>query len=227
MYIYIIGAYERALKEQGSADVAYARLMLLGSAGTGKTSLKRSLMEEPFNPHTTSTIVSDVSSVRPFRHEWQTVRGRKWREATEEDEIEELAHLFNSHHSRPSSHTSALSAEYSHDESVSTSSIASDLNVESHIQAILTRAGSYSIYHTTKLLVQVSHSCIDSIYNLIFFSHFFIYGIVVVSQYSLRFSQPSSLLVQCFSSCLMLQRISEKDGSHVRILLMVKCCLVR
>ena len=155
MYVYIIGAYERALKEQGSADVAYARLMLLGSAGTGKTSLKRSLMEESFKRRTASTIVSDVSSVRPFGHEWQTMRGNKWREATEKDEIEELAHLFNSRHSRPSSHhASILSAQYSHDESVSTSAIA-DLNVESHIQSILRRASS-STYHTTELLVQVS-----------------------------------------------------------------------
>ena len=159
MYVYIIGTYERALKEQGSADVAYARLMLLGSAGTGKTSLKHSLMEEPFNPHTTSTIVSDVSSVRPFGHKWQTMRRNKWREATEEDEIDELSHLFNSHHSRPSSHhVSILSAEYSHDESVSTCSVASDLNVESHINSILRKAGYHGTYQTTKSHVQVSHT---------------------------------------------------------------------
>uniref|UniRef100_A0A1X7SQB2 Uncharacterized protein n=1 Tax=Amphimedon queenslandica TaxID=400682 RepID=A0A1X7SQB2_AMPQE len=131
--------------------------MLLGSAGTGKTSLKRSLMEEPFNPHTTSTIVSDVSSVRPFGHKWQTMRGNKWREATEQDEIEELAHLFKSIHFRPSSHhTSVLSAQNSHDQSVSASSIASDLNVESRIQSILERA-KHSTYQTTGSLVQVSH----------------------------------------------------------------------
>ena len=220
-----LGLYERALKEQGSADVAYARLMLLGSAGTGKTSLKRSLMEEPFNPHTTSTIVSDVSSVRPFGHKWQTKKKNKWREATEEDEIEELAHLFKSSLSRPSSHhASILSAQYSHGESVSTSSVASDLNVESCIKSILKRASS--TYQTTESLIQVSQVTLIAFITIIF-SHFFIYGIVVVSQCSLRFSQPSSLLVQCFSSCLMLQRISEKDGSHVRILLMVKSCLVK
>uniref|UniRef100_A0A1X7SN46 Uncharacterized protein n=1 Tax=Amphimedon queenslandica TaxID=400682 RepID=A0A1X7SN46_AMPQE len=143
MHVHVpIGAYERALKEQGSADVAYARLMLLGSAGTGKTCLKRSLMEEPFNPHTTSTIVSDVSSVRPFGHKWQTMRGSKWREATEEDEIEELEHLFESFQSKSSSHhRSILSAQYSHDELISTSSITSILGIESSfIQSILRRA---------------------------------------------------------------------------------------
>ena len=150
-----LGSYERALKDQGSADVAYARLMLLGSAGTGKTCLKRSLMEEPFNLHTTSTIVSDVSSVRPFGHKWQTMRDNKWREATDKDEIEELTHLFESSISRPSRHTSVLSSQYSHNKSV-TSSIASDLNVESRIKSILERAKG-STYQTTELLVQVSY----------------------------------------------------------------------
>ncbi|XP_019858329.1 PREDICTED: uncharacterized protein LOC109586571 [Amphimedon queenslandica] len=154
------GPYERALKEQGSADVAYARLMLLGSAGTGKTCLKRSLMEEPFNPHTTSTIVSDVSSVRPFGHKWLTRKENKWREATEEDEIEEIACLFKSFHSRSSSHMhgSILSAQYSHDESdalFSTSSVASDMNVERRIQSILKRAGS--TYQKIEPVVQVRH----------------------------------------------------------------------
>ncbi|XP_019861708.1 PREDICTED: probable serine/threonine-protein kinase qkgA [Amphimedon queenslandica] len=129
--------------------------MLLGSAGTGKTSLKRSLMEEPFNPHTTSTIVSDVSSVRPFGHEWQTMRGNKWREATEEDEIQELAHLFESSCSSLSSHCASESnTQNSQDELESTSLIASFLNVESHIQSVLKKAGSTSQTLTTKAHVQ-------------------------------------------------------------------------
>uniref|UniRef100_A0A1X7TR61 COR domain-containing protein n=1 Tax=Amphimedon queenslandica TaxID=400682 RepID=A0A1X7TR61_AMPQE len=108
--------------------------MLLGSAGTGKTSLKRSLMEEPFKCRTTSTIVSDVSFIRPFGYEWQTMTGKKWREATEEDEIEELEHLFNSHR------RSILSAPYSQGDSVSTSSITSILGIESSfIRSILRR----------------------------------------------------------------------------------------
>ena len=198
--------------------------MLLGSAGTGKTSLKRSLMKEPFNPHTTSTIVSDVSSIRPFGHEWETMKGNKWREATEEDDIEELAHLFKSIQSRSSSHHKSESSLYHSLDLVDTSAKASDLDAEICIESLLTRVDD--TYHTTDSLVQVSHTYTVP-YFIPIFSHFFIYGIVVVSQCSLRFSQPSSLLVQCFSSCLMLQRTSGKDGSHVRILLMVKCCLVR
>ena len=84
--------------------------MLLGSAGTGKTCLKRSLMEQPFDPHTTSTIVSDVSTVRPFGHEWQTMSGNKWREVTPEDEIEELAYLFEQSQSNKSKTMSASSS---------------------------------------------------------------------------------------------------------------------
>ncbi|XP_011409075.1 PREDICTED: uncharacterized protein LOC105315987, partial [Amphimedon queenslandica] len=145
--------YERALKEQGSADVAYARLMLLGSAGTGKTSLKRSLMEEPFNPHTTSTIVSDVSTVRPFGHKWQTRRGSRWRETTEEDEIEELAHLLESSLSRPSSHHASKSVLYHSLDLVDTRSIAkfSDLDTEMCIKEFLRKAGAHK---TTESLVQ-------------------------------------------------------------------------
>ena len=108
--VILLGTYERALKEQESVDVAYARLMLLGSAGTGKTCLKRSLMEQPFDPHTTSTIVSDVSTVRPFGLEWQTLSGKKWREVTSEDEIEELAYLFEQSQSDKSKTMSASSS---------------------------------------------------------------------------------------------------------------------
>ena len=84
--------------------------MLLGSAGTGKTCLKCSLMEQPFDPHTTSTIVSDVSTVRPFGHEWQTMSGNKWREVTPEDEIEELAYLFERSQSNKSKTISTSSS---------------------------------------------------------------------------------------------------------------------
>ena len=79
-------------------DVAYGRVMLLGSAGVGKSSLKRSLMKLPWQPNTTSTIISDVSCVRPFGHDWCTMSledtDDKWKEVTFEDEIEEMAQLL-------------------------------------------------------------------------------------------------------------------------------------
>uniref|UniRef100_A0A1X7THT0 COR domain-containing protein n=1 Tax=Amphimedon queenslandica TaxID=400682 RepID=A0A1X7THT0_AMPQE len=48
-------------------EVAYSRIMLLGSAGVGKTCFTRSLMEKPFLKDTDSTIVSKVHSVAPVR----------------------------------------------------------------------------------------------------------------------------------------------------------------
>ena len=137
--VILLGTYERALKEQESVDVAYARLMLLGSAGTGKTCLKRSLMEQPFDPHTTSTIVSDVSTVRPFGHEWQTMSGKKWREVTPEDEIEELAYLFEQ--SQKSRKMSASSSSII--QPITTPATISDVRVKNTIDSILKKVSKF------------------------------------------------------------------------------------
>ncbi len=87
--------YRRALS-QGSADVAYGRLMLLGPAGVGKTCFKRGLMNLPFDNKTDSTILANVQSVKPVTHEWMTQSDgeRGWCEISEEAEIEELAQLM-------------------------------------------------------------------------------------------------------------------------------------
>ena len=86
-------AYKRALAG-GAMDVAYSRVLFLGTAGVGKTSFKRSLMKLPWEPNTTSTVVSDISKVRPFTHEWHTLKKDQWRVVSYEDEIEELAGLI-------------------------------------------------------------------------------------------------------------------------------------
>ena len=86
-------AYKRALAG-GAMDVAYSRVLFLGTAGVGKTSFKRSLMKLPWNPNTTSTVISDISKVRPFTHEWHTLKEDQWRVISYEDEIEELAGLI-------------------------------------------------------------------------------------------------------------------------------------
>ena len=138
--VILIGTYERALKEQESVDVAYARLMLLGSAGTGKTCLKRSLMEQPFDPHTTSTIVSDVLNVRPFGHEWQTMSGNKWREVTPKDEIEELAYLFEQSQSNKSK---TMSASSSIVKPITTPATISNVKVKDTIESILEKVNRF------------------------------------------------------------------------------------
>ena len=71
-------------------DVAYARIMLLGTAGVGKTSLKRSLMKLPWDKKTDSTIVCNVDCVEL---EWQKT-DKEWQKVTEEDELREMAELL-------------------------------------------------------------------------------------------------------------------------------------
>ena len=80
--------------------------MLLGAAGVGKTSFKRSLMMLPWEPNTNSTMISDVESVRPFEHEWQASSfdgNKKWMKVTRDDEINELAQLLAAVHGNASS----------------------------------------------------------------------------------------------------------------------------
>ena len=71
--------------------------MLLGSAGVGKTSLKRGLMNLRIDSEANSTIVANVQSVRPVGYEWAKVRdeeSKEWREVTDDDELNELAQLL-------------------------------------------------------------------------------------------------------------------------------------
>ena len=104
-FVFSIEVYERALSKE-EVDVAYARVMILGTGGVGKTSFKRSLMMLPWEQKTNSTIISDVEAVRPFGYEWQTSMfegDEKWREVTRDDELNELAQLLAAvHGSAPS-----------------------------------------------------------------------------------------------------------------------------
>ena len=133
-------------------DVAYARLMFLGAAGVGKTSFKRSLMKEPYNPSISSTIVSDVHSLRPIGREWQTLDHEdeeKWREVTEEDELNEMAELLAAVHKNRtslnefSSKVIAATKLFPDSHMLKTSSI-SEKKVEefekSHVQSVLSEA---------------------------------------------------------------------------------------
>ena len=99
-------AYKIALSH-GELDVAYTRIMLLGPAGAGKSSLKRGLMSKPFDSRMNSTIVADVQSVR---HEWAQA-GDQWRDVTPEDEVEELAQLLATVYNNPRGSQTHLSSE--------------------------------------------------------------------------------------------------------------------
>ena len=79
--------------------------MLLGSAGVGKTSFKRSLMQLPWEPKTNSTILTDVEMVRPVEYELQ----KNWSPMEEYDEIEELAYLLATVYDDPAAASKLLS----------------------------------------------------------------------------------------------------------------------
>ena len=98
--------------EKGEMDVAYGRIMLLGTAGVGKTSLKRSLMKLPWESDTTSTSISEVSCLRPFGHQWYntSLEDDKLIEVTDKDEIDEMAKLLALVYRDPSNTTSVLSS---------------------------------------------------------------------------------------------------------------------
>ena len=95
MFHYIVqdAAYRRALSE-GVVDVAYSRVLFLGTAGVGKSSFKKSLMKLPFNSSTNSTIIFDISCVRPFATQY-AAKSEQWKGVTHKDEIEAMDHLFN------------------------------------------------------------------------------------------------------------------------------------
>ena len=133
-------------------DVAYARLMFLGAAGVGKTSLKRSLMKEPWNPHINSTNISDIHSLRPIGREWQSLGHEgeeKWREVTEEDELNEMAELLAAVHQNRSSFNefsskvTAATKLFPHSHDLKATSISEEKVEEfekSHVQSVLSGA---------------------------------------------------------------------------------------
>ena len=73
-------------------NVAYSRVLFLGTAGVGKSSFKNSLMKLPWDLKANSTIISDVSCVRPFA---KGLLSEQWEVVTHEAEIEAMAHLFS------------------------------------------------------------------------------------------------------------------------------------
>ena len=73
-------------------DVAYARIMLLGPAGVGKSSFVRGLKKQP-HEQSDSTILADVHLMRPVSYGWTTGKD-EWQDLEEQDEVEEVANLL-------------------------------------------------------------------------------------------------------------------------------------
>ena len=81
---------EQAVKDD--VNVYYSRVMFLGAAGVGKTSLRCSLMRQPWQSGATSTVVADLHAVRPSR--WMEGGQHQWQQVTHDDEIDEIANLL-------------------------------------------------------------------------------------------------------------------------------------
>ena len=132
-------------------DIAYARIMLLGPAGVGKTSLVRGLKKLPFIRKSTSTQVADV---RPISYSWAT---GDWKDVNEQDELDEVANLLATvHHDLQSveqliinniSHVESVRVLYEGNSSVSSSEVEEGLvkevettKVESYLKEAIRRA---------------------------------------------------------------------------------------
>ena len=67
--------------------------MFLGAAGVGKTSLKRSLMRQPWESGATSTVVADLHTVHA-QPSWMEGGLQQWQQVGPDDEINEIAKLL-------------------------------------------------------------------------------------------------------------------------------------
>ena len=90
LLLFIQSDAKKAIVEE--VDVAYSRIMLLGPAGVGKSSLVRGLKNQPFIREGNSTQIADV---KPVSYSWAT---GDWKDVGEEDELDEIAKLLASVH---------------------------------------------------------------------------------------------------------------------------------
>ena len=95
VYISIEVDYVQALRE-GEVKIAYARIMLIGPGGVGKSSLLNGLMNLPLPHEAYSTQLADTYKLkcgRPAETFWAKQVGGYWVKVTDQDEIDELVHL--------------------------------------------------------------------------------------------------------------------------------------
>ena len=91
--LFFFADYQEALK-LGKVLVAYARVMMIGPGGVGKTSFLRGLMNQSLLQDAESTILADTKTVKPQLWAKAGESDSYWVEVTDQDEIEELAALF-------------------------------------------------------------------------------------------------------------------------------------
>ena len=80
--------YTQALK-RGSVEVSYGRVMLLGLAAAGKTSLMHGLMNKSLPDKAESTVLASTRSIRNYWVKTEQSRESRWAQVTVKDEIRE------------------------------------------------------------------------------------------------------------------------------------------
>ena len=80
--------YTQALK-RGSVEVSYGRVMLLGLAAAGKTSLMHGLMNESLPDKAESTVLASTRSIRNYWVKTEQSHESYWAQVTIKDEIRE------------------------------------------------------------------------------------------------------------------------------------------
>ena len=132
-------------------DVAYSRVLFLGTAGVGKSSFRKSLMKLPWDPNTNSTIISDVSCVRPFAKEWYTSKSEQWKEVTHEDEIEAMARLFNILYEDKTRRSILVESP------TDTTTAPISINAREKFDSILSQVSKFSLVHQSSTVDQQPH----------------------------------------------------------------------
>ena len=85
----LVEAYFEAL-QIGSRKVSYIGVMFMGCGGVGKSSLLLGLKNKPLLKEANSTLLANVSTLI----EWAVAGETRWEDVTEEEELDEMAHIL-------------------------------------------------------------------------------------------------------------------------------------